>query len=205
MMMRTVGDSCGCNGKDMMRTQIESWIDIERTMPADPMDLIAYASLNNIAGAYANSGTFNGSSWVASGLTVFNEPLVESLATDQAATVSHAEQWNFSHQTAKLTGALPLRNVIFLRAGRNWSNKIILAFGGASFNEVELSFRDNAGTRGDAAGTVPTIGWDTNVFTGNVTLNVTLNGTGVAIMGLAMRNSGSGDRSMFEMEWHIVD
>jgi hypothetical protein len=66
-----------------------------------------------------------------------------------------------------------------------------------------LSFRDNAATRGDFAGTIPVISFTGMNYTGNTSLEVTLKQLGTVIMGLRAINA-AGDYSMFEMEWHIV-
>ena len=196
---------CGCSDPGMVR----SWNDIAKLSPTNPLDLIAYATLNGTVGAYANSTTYaqtTGVTWVNSGVIVSAEASVLSLATDQMVTQAYANQWNFQHLTDNLVVPPPLRKVLFLKAGTAWQNIIPLNFGGAStFDEVELSFRDNAGTRGDSAGTIPVITFGGSYTGVSVLLNVTLQRTGIAIIGLKMRNTVGSDLSMFEMEWHIVE
>lgn len=102
---------------------------------------------------------------------------------------------------AKLTP--PLKNVIFLRGGLQWQNEITLALGGSSYADIQLSYRDNAGTRGDLSGTIPVISW-TGSFTGTQVLKVTLNTVGRATIGIRLLHA-SGDYSMYESEWIIVE
>jgi hypothetical protein len=114
---------------------------------------------------------------------------------------------NFSHQSADIVTSVapPLRKVLFLKAGTAWENSIqITLSGGGNYDQFYLSFRDNNATRGDMTGTVPTIAWTGLSLSGTITLAVVLKSTGRANMGLVMRNSTSGDWSMFEMEWNIV-
>ena len=67
----------------------------------------------------------------------------------------------------------------------------------------ELSYRDNAGTRGDAQGTVPVISFSGTSFTDPLVLYVTLKQVGHVSMGLrAIDNAGNW--SMYESEWIIV-
>ncbi len=101
-----------------------------------------------------------------------------------------------------LTLAPPPAKVIFLRGGPAWEMSIPINFGGATYNDLQLSFRDNAGTRGDYAGTVPVIAFQ-GLFTGAQTLSVTLKSPGRISMGLRSIDL-SGNWSMFEMEWIIV-
>lgn len=75
---------------------------------------------------------------------------------------------------------------------------ISLAFGGVTYNDLQLSFRDNAGTRGDAQGTIPVISW-TGSFTGNQTLGLVFKQPGKVVLMLRAINA-AGDWSAFEME-----
>jgi hypothetical protein len=194
---------CGCNNGP-----VQSWYDIFQLDPVNPLDLVANAELNNVAGAYANSTNYlSPGTWVASPAQIQQDPTVTSLATDQTATVAAAQQWNFQHQSADIltTLAPPLRKILFLKAGTSWENNIqITLSGGGTYDQFYLSFRDNAGTRGDSQGAVPVIAWTGLALAGTVTLDVVLRKVGQAVMGLVMHNNTSGDWSMFEMEWIIV-
>jgi hypothetical protein len=72
----------------------------------------------------------------------------------------------------------------------------------STYTDVQLSFRDNAGTRGDMTGTIPAISF-TGSFTGVQKLSLTLKTIGVAVMRIRLIHSG-GAYSMYESEWIIV-
>lgn len=168
--------------------------------------MIARAEFGGSVGAYADSATFHTYSGtiVASPFVYTGTPTCSALGTDSLQRVTDADQWNFSHMTRNSSAMLapPLAKVIFLRGGVAWEMSIPINFGGATYNDLQLSFRDNAGTRGDYAGTVPVIAFQ-GLFTGAQTLALTLKRPGRISMGLRAIDL-SGNWSMFEMEWIIV-
>lgn len=135
-----------------------------------------------------------------------NEATVSTLAADSLVTAANAAQWNFSHLTVNAGAVLapPLRKRVFLRAGTKWENTIPISIGPDVHNDFQLSFLDNAGTRGDYAGTVPVIFFNASLSGAANSLVVTLNYTGRAWMGLRSLNTNTGNYEMFEMEWIIV-
>ena len=182
----------------------QSWIDLQHAKPVDVLNLIADAYIGSTAGAFANSSNYGTpGSWATNSFTITSAPTCAALGTDNLAKVADAAQWNFSHSTANVasTNAIPLRKVIFLRAGEQWQMTVPVSLGGSTYTDIQLSFLDNAATRGDAQGTVPVIQW-TGSFTGDVSLKVTLKTPGKYTMGL--RAVTGGNTSMFEMEWIIV-
>ncbi|MEO5929807.1 MAG: hypothetical protein ABIR47_07735 [Candidatus Kapaibacterium sp.] len=194
--------SCNCNSSD----SVLSWIDWSNVEPQNPLDLIANATLNGVQGTFARSSNYwNPSSWYSPGnpFTLANSPFCVALGTDSQQNIVDAAQWNMQHINANTTGAPPLRKVIFLRGGLNWEMHIPLAFGASTYIVTELSFRDNAGTRGDNQGTVPVISFSSASYTGNNTLNVTLKDFGRTVMGLLVKDN-AGNFSMYESEWIIV-
>ena len=194
--------SCTCNAPSI----VNSWINWLDQPPQNPLDLVANAKFGGAIGAYANSATYINppGSQVASPFAYNGTPTCAALGADNQQNVADANQWNFSHQTrnASATLALPLQRVIFLRGGTQWEMSIPINFGGATYSDLQLSFRDNAGTRGDMSGTVPVIAFS-GLFTGSQTLTVTLKQLGRVNMGLRVID-GSAQWSMFEMEWIIV-
>ncbi|MBL7997534.1 MAG: hypothetical protein JNL32_02735 [Candidatus Kapabacteria bacterium] len=218
--------SCGCQSAG----SINSWIDLNKITPQNPMDLISYAELRTVAGFYVNSQNFllpggltappvsppfgpppppPPTPWAASPFNYNGQVICQANESDNQQMVSNARDWNMQHQTVDTSAfaALPIRKIIFLRGGTQWTNVIPLALGAANYSNLQLSYRDNAATRGDYAGTIPVIEF-ANVgspFTGNVNLNVVLNMTGrVSMVIRAIDNSVPGVWSMFEMEWMIV-
>ncbi|MCZ2102408.1 MAG: hypothetical protein LC107_12835 [Chitinophagales bacterium] len=199
--------------------------------PHNPLDLIEYADINgSIVGTFINSSSFLlpdtatqnpvnptagptppviASFWSANSFNIPSAPICYANGYDNIQKVSDAKQWNFTHITSNPNPvlAMPMRNVIFLRGGTDWRMEIPLALGGGQYPNLQLSFRDNAGTRGDYAGTIPVIDFSNAVapFSGNVTLNVVLRTTGHVFMALrAIDNSITPVWSMFAMEWIIV-
>ena len=185
--------------------QISSWIDLQNYPPRSPFELIANAILNSTTGEYLNSTTYaNPSAWIDSPFAVNGEPTVAALGSDNLQNVADAAQWNFTHETWNSSSKLapPLQNVIFLRGRTHWQNNIPINFGSSSYVDIELSFLDNAATRGDYAGTYPVISW-TGSFTGSVTLHLTVKTMGQVKLGLRAIDS-SGNYSMFELICMIV-
>lgn len=162
----------GCNPR-----QLDSWNDWQSMCPIDPLDLIAYASIGGTVGERYQSSNFldPGAAWTANYSTISDAPKIVALETDNLQMVADADQWNFSHLTWNSSSALamPLRKVIFLRGGVQWSNLIKIATGGPTIQDVQLSFMSNAGTRGDKQGTVPVIQWQ-GLGAANIDLALTL-------------------------------
>jgi hypothetical protein len=134
------------------------------------------------------------------------EATITTNGTDQTQNVSDASQWNFSHTTTNVASTLapPLRKVVFLKAGTQWSNNIPMVLGAGTYTELQLSFLDNAATRGDAHGTIPVIRW-TGSFTGSVSLDLILKRSGRFTLGLlGIDNAGTPNYSMFELDVVVV-
>jgi hypothetical protein len=193
--------SCNCNNGP-----INSWIDWRNAMPQDPLDLIAYATLNGAPGVYTLSTSYapTGSAWQPNTWGINGSILCKALGTDNVQKQADADQWNFQHQTQVpfSNAAPPLKNVIFLRGGTEWKMQIPLDV--VLCSDIQLSFRDNAGTRGDAQEAIPVILWSGAFPTGLVTLEITLKTTAQAVMGFKAIDTGSGQPTMYESEWIIV-
>lgn len=199
-------ESCGCD-TSYGATTINSWYDLQNSAPRNPFDLIANAYLNGTQGVFAYSDTFKdppGATWIPSPIIYSSEAVCTALESDNFQKVADANQWNFNHQTVNTSSglALPLHKVIYLRGGHSWQMDVMLDLGTPT-NDLQLSFLDNAGTRGDYAGAVPVITFPGS-HSGIVQLSLTLHEVGRTSMGLRMIDSGTGDWSMFEMDWVIV-
>lgn len=181
---------------------IHSWIDLERMLPMDILELIANAKLNTTSGVFSSSANYGNATWSANPFTIGGMPMCIALGSDNQQMVADADQWNFQHVTAKVDSsiAIPLRKLIFLRGGIQWSNRIPIDFGGSTYTDLQLSFRDNASTRGDAQGTWPVIKF-TGSFTGLCTLEVVLKK--MVRVSIGLRAVTGGTTSMFEMDWAI--
>ena len=98
-----------------------------------------------------------------------------------------------------------MNKLVFMRAGKNWQNKIEVAFGSSTFNSVQLTFRDNLGTTGQflnsATGSVPVINFG-NGITGNQQLILPVLQPGIYNMVLVMTTGGNW--STFEMECVVL-
>lgn len=191
------------DGNNCRKSEIlHSWIDLQRMMPKNILELIANAKLNTTSGVFSSSTNFGNATWSANPFTIGGVPMCIALGSDNQQLVADADQWNFQHLTAKTDSsiAIPLRKLIFLRGGIEWSNRIPIDFGGSSYTDLQLSFRDNAATRGDAQGTWPVIQF-TGSFTGLCTLEVVLRK--IARVSIGLRAVTGSTTSMFEMEWAI--
>jgi hypothetical protein len=195
---------CGCSNPNL----IASWEDIQRLAPMNPMDLIANAQFGATQGAFLFSATYitPGGAWGTPTMAISAEATVATLASDSLVTAADAAQWNFSHQTVNVGAVVPppLRRRVFLRAGTKWQNTIPLSIGPDIHNDFQLSFLDNAGTRGDYAGTVPVIWFNTSLSGSANSLVLTLRITGRVSVGLRSLNTNTGFYEMFEMDWFIV-
>ena len=194
--------NCGPNPGPVM-----SWYDLQNSAPKNPFNLIAEAYLNGAPGVFAYSDTFidpPGGTWIASPVTYADEAICIALESDNNLKNAEAEQWNFRHQAVNTAATLapPMRKVIYLRGGRQWKMQFTLDLG-TSTNDLQLSFRDNAGTRGDYAGTISVITFPGS-YSGSVLFEVTLKEFGHIPMGLRMIDSGTSDWSLFEMDWVVV-
>lgn len=194
--------SCECG-----TTVINNWYDLQNTMPRNVFDLIAEARLNGAPGVFTYSDTYRnpGGTWVATPVTLASAPVCSALGSDNQQKVADAAQWDVQHLTANLNTDLapPLRKMLYLRGGTQWRMTFQLNFP-VQMDDVQLSFRDNAGTRGDYAGAVPVIDFSAaGPFSGTVALDVVLKQFGHACMGLRTI-SNAGDYSMYESEWIIV-
>lgn len=190
-----------------MNNSVQSWYDLPVQQPVDPRILIANSLIGVTQGVFARSSTFDAVSWVASPFSLSGSVVCATLHTDDALAVAEAAQWNFSHQGANVDAGtpIPLRKVLFLRGGTSYEMSVGIDLGGATYTELQLSFRDNGATPGDftgmGQGTVPIIKF-TGSFTGAQTLKVTLRMLGTFVMGL--KATEGANNSMFEMEWNVV-
>jgi hypothetical protein len=193
----------------MNNNSVQSWFDLPIQEPVDPRILIANAKLGSIQGAFARSTNFIGAlSWIASPFSLSGVVTCASLHTDDALAVAEAQQWNFSHKAGNFAATLapPLRKVLFLRGGAEYQMSFEIDLGPETYSDLQLSFRDNAAVSGNftgtAGGSIPVILFS-GAATGPQTLFVSLKQYGTFQMAISARD-GSGNWSMFEMDWVIV-
>ena len=190
-----------------MNSPVQSWYDVALQQPVDPRILIANCYLDGNQGSFARNNAFAAAGWAASSLTAVAPVVCTSLHTDDALAVAEAAQWTFTHQGINNSATNPpcLQKVVFLRGGTNFEMTFSINFGLATHSAVLLSFRDNAATPGDfagsGAGTIPVIAFP-NTYTGIKTFKVTLKMLGSFVMGL--RSTAGGAAELFEMEWNVV-
>ncbi len=186
-------------------TSIQSWYDFDNLPPKNPRDLIAWANITGATPAFSLSSNYATGPWISSPISIGAIlPACIALGSDNLQNVADAQQWNSDHLTAKTDTnlAIPLRKRIFLRGGTQWKMQISLNLGPATYNDLQLSFLDNAATRGDAQGTIPVVAFTGGNLTGNIVLEVVLKIFGQYTMGL--RAYDGTNRSMYEMEWAVV-
>lgn len=156
-------------------------------------------------GVLVNSTNYNTSPWAANTVVIKagQSPQCSALEATNAQMTANANQWNFAAQTnnAAATLAPPLLRAVFLRCGVQWQMTLPLDFGGTTYTNLQLSLLDNAGTRGDAQGTVQVIQW-AGSFTGATTLLLTLKAFGTFIIGLRCDTGAA--VSMYESRWIVV-
>ena len=193
-----------------MNLSAQSWFDIQNAQNIDPKSIVYGATLNATAGTFSRSTNCLQAAWSASPLAFTgNNTKVTSLDTTDAATTVDANQWTFSHQMVNVAAGIPpaMNKVVFLRSGANWDCAVEINMFAVTYNNVQLTFRDNLGTTGmflnSATGAVPVISFG-NGLTGLQVLHLNLTQPGVYSMVLVAQNSGSGLWSAFEMEWVVI-
>jgi hypothetical protein len=213
------GKGCSCNNKSFspnlskaMNSSVQSWYDVPIQQAIDPRILIANAQLGTTQGTFFRSPNFgNAVAWVPSPFVLAGTVTCTSLHSDDLLTVADAAQWNFSHQGGNYLPAAvppPVKKILFLRGGTEWEMSFDINLGGATYSDLQISFRDNAAVYGEFIGLpsgfggIPTILFG-SALTGTKTLKLTLKMTGTFVMAISARDGG-GNASMFEMEWNIV-
>ena len=187
-----------------MNIQSMSWQDWAVAQPLDPRSIIANATLGAVAGSFSRSMTFLQTSWGTNTVAFTgNNSQLLSLDITDAATVANAAQWTFSHRMA-IAGASvnpSVGKVAFCKAGTAIDNVLEIAFGGTSWTNAQLSFRDNLGCAGSfvgaSSGSIPVITFSGSV-TGNVLLHLTFFQPGAYSLVFVLNNAGT--FSTFEME-----
>jgi hypothetical protein len=176
-------------------------------MPHDPREIIAYIKIANTDGVYMDSNTYKpaGVTWTANTVVFGSTATVTANRTDDKQKEAEAAQWNQQNKMLPDDPDIPpaLEKVVFMRSGNEWLNNIEIDFGGETYTDIEISFRNNAATRGDAQGTIQVFSFTGESFTGTDTMYVTLKRTGQFMMGMRLKDGG-GNYYFFEMEWNGV-
>ncbi|NQW29739.1 MAG: hypothetical protein HQ472_04425 [Ignavibacteria bacterium] len=198
--------SCGCKSGQ----SVQSWNDFQNMAPLDPRDQIVYAGLgvSTVAADWYLSSDYIqpalGSGWISSPIAVSGEATIITNSSDQQQMVFDAESWNMLNKTSNVasTVAPPLRKTVFVRAGVQWYNSIPIGLGSSpAFTELQLSFLENAATRGDMQGTVPVYRWASGPYSGPSQLNLVFRNTGRFTLGLlGINNNSTPDWTMYELD-----
>jgi len=194
--------------RPQMAIPVSSWMDLSIAQPIDPKLIMLYGTLGATVGSFTRSTNALQGAWVASSLAYTgNNTKVVSLDTTDAATTVDAQQWTFNHQMVNAAANIPpaLSKVAYLRYGTIWDCQIEINFGASTYNNVQLTLRDNLGTSGQflngATGSIPVISFG-NGITGNQILHVSLYKPGTYSMVLIMLTGANW--SAFEMEWIVM-
>ncbi len=202
--------SCGCKSGQ----SIQSWNDFQNMAPMDPRDLIAYITLgaSPVVGTWYLSDTFiaptSGSVWIASPITMNAENTITTNSADQNQMVFEATSWNMLNKTTDTatTVAPPLRKAVFMRSGLQWTNTLPIGLGSSpAFTEIQISFLENAATRGDMQGTVSVFRWAAGPYSGPSSVQFVFKNPGRYTLGiLGINNASTPEWSMFELDIIIV-
>ena len=198
---------------------VADWYEWEDANPQEITELVARADLQAGAGGggiglKARVVDFAAQTWTISNLVLMQAPTVRTNGVDKGELVADAEYWMFDHKTwnSSVTLPIPLRKVVFLRAGTEWRNELRIIFPGpVAADVIYLAMRNNAGTRGDAHGTYPVLKWSSigTGITGAVQLYLDLKLPGRYNVVLWVKSKPTGtpaapQYSMYEMEWIVV-
>ena len=190
---------CGCNGP------ITSWYDLENHSPKNPFDLIAFAQFAGVNGEFEYSTEFLGTNGATTPLSLAAGGSLGAWGSDSGQKMGDADMWTMQHKMVNVSNLVPppLHKLAFLRGGMEWKNTLLVDVA-VDLDYMMLSFLENAGTRGDAQGTVPVIRFDGPIIAGQHPLVLTLKTFGEVSMGLKTLATTSGDKAMMEMDWVIV-
>lgn len=190
---------CGCNDP------IRDWDDLENHDPRNPFEVIAYAEFAGVQGTFERSADFLGANASTTPLSYADGGVVEAWESDNLQMVADAQMWTMQHRMVNVSTSVPpaLHKLAFLRGGIAWRCTLLVNVG-VDLDYALLSFLENAGTRGDAQGTVPVLRFDGPILSGQHPLIVTLKRTGSMSIGMKTLATGSGDEAMMEMDWNVV-
>lgn len=187
---------CGCNQR------ITSWYDLQNTEPKNPFEIISYALFDATVGTLLYSTAFihDGGTWSTSPITVGAASSSSVSAWNTTDDSGSAAQWSAQNQMTNNASdlATPLKSLVFLKAGNQWKNTIPLTFGSAC-TYLEVSFLDNAGTKGDDEGAVPVIRFEGPITAAAHILVLTTKMPGEILLGLRTEVTSSGDDSMLQL------
>ena len=190
---------CGCNDPIM------SWYDLENHVPKNPFDIIDYLDFGGQEGVFERSSNYIGSGFVTTPLSYTGVYAVEAWETDNQQKVGDARMWTQQHKVVNVDPSVPaeLQKMAFPRSGREWRTMLEVNVA-VDLDWLEFSFLENAGTRGDAQGTVPVIKIENPIINGIHPLVVTLKHPGTVSIGVRAQATGSGDQSLWDTDWVIV-
>ena len=190
---------CGCNDRMM------NWYDLENHVPKNPFDVIAFASLVGITGTFEYSSNFLGTNGTTSPLSLLDGGDVQAWESDNLQMVGDAQMWTMQNKMVNVSTDVPppLHRLAFVRGGTQWKNTLLLDVA-TGLDYIELSYLQNAGTRGDAQGTVPVIRFEGPIGAAASPLEITFKRKGLVSLGLKTVVTSSGDEAMFELDLQIV-
>ena len=190
-----------------MNISAQSWQDLQVAMPIDPRSIILNTQLGAVQGTFVRSTNLLQSAWGSN--TISYNATGNSLATldgTDATTSAYAAQWNATHQMVNVAANLPssLNKIAFMKAGPYWDNQININFGGTSWLNAQLTFRDNIATSGQflngSTGSIPAYSFGN--ISGLQLLHVTIAQPGIYSVIIVVLFSGAW--STFEMEWIVL-
>jgi hypothetical protein len=147
-----------------------SWNDLITAEPISVLDVMTEVVSGAFTGVFANSASFGipPVGWIASPLIQTLPPACFAHASDSGLANNLALQWNFEHLTWNSSALLapPLRDICFVRGGREWGTTFSFDFGADTYNDMQIGLLESAATRGDNAGSFPVITMNSHAFTG---------------------------------------
>jgi hypothetical protein len=202
-----------CNDSAALR----SWYDIMIQEPQDPASIFAFAEIRFkdaneedvvVTGAPFRSLTYgrNSSAW-QSDMALCSFPVPTCVANDSSdgVAISDADQWNFQHLTSIADPSRPpqLKNLVFVRAGLEWTTDVAFELlKGATL--LELSLLTNAGTRGDAQGTIPVIRFTHSEFPEGTTIFLRVTVIQPCSVSVGLQSTASNGNSISMLAMNII-
>ena len=184
--------------------------------PRSPLEIVDFAQLIETNGTmFSNPGTFllsdryiqSNDPWQEPTFTVTADPQCVANGQDLKERLAEAAQWNLSHQTGGLGYDLPpqLKRIFILRKGPLWTTRFLITFPHSDYRFVQLTYKQNLLTEGDAQGRIPVLQLvgDTEVNISS-SLEVCVRGTGMHEMALCAFNHADEKVEMYDMTWLVI-
>lgn len=184
----------------------DNWNELEDARPINPFKQLDYVAFDGMPGVFEYSSDFLGASATASPISLGDGSSLKAWESTNGQMEGDAQMWTMQNKMVNTSTTIPpsLRRLAFVRSGKQWINELVVDIG-VAVDYLLISDIQNAGTRGDAQGTIPAIRFDGPIASGQHLLSLTVKHAGLLRLGIKTRVTSSGDESMFELDLQAND